>query len=58
MIKKTWNEQANETRRDPYTQAKTAFENAYHDAKDDGLNPVKPTEEKIQAAAKKIAAEK
>ena len=57
-FKRTWNEQANEARRDPYTQAKTAFENSYNEAKDDGMNPVKPTEKQLQAAAKKIGAGK
>lgn len=47
----TWNDQANASRRDPYTQAKAQLENTYHEQKDMGQEHAEPTEEGIQAAA-------
>lgn len=54
-IERTWNEKANDIRRDPYTQAKAQAENNYHEQKDLGIELPKSNEEQIQAAAKAIA---
>jgi hypothetical protein len=48
---RTWNEQANEAQRDPYTQAKAQSENMYNEQRDMGVRLDKPTEESIQGAA-------
>ncbi len=48
---RTWNEQANDARRTPYTQAKAQSWNMYHEQRDMGVRLDKPTEETIQTAA-------
>lgn len=50
----TWNDQANEARRNPYTQAKTQSWNMYHEQRDMGVRVGKPTEAGIQVAAAAI----
>jgi len=57
-LKGTWNDNANEMQRDPYTQAKYQSENMYNEQKDMGLEVQKPTEQSIQIAARTIASEK
>ena len=47
----TWNDQANEARRTPYTQAKSQSWNMYNEQRDMGVRVDKPTEESIQTAA-------
>ena len=47
----TWNDQANEARRTPYTQAKAQSWNTYNEQRDMGVRMGKPTEESIQVAA-------
>ena len=54
-LSRTWNEQANEAQRDPYTQAKAQAYEAYHGRKERGENPPKPTEETLQVVAEGIA---
>ena len=54
-VVRTWNEQANDQQRDPYTQARAQAYNMYHEQKDAGVEVAKPTEEGIQVAAAKIA---
>ena len=51
---RTWNEKANDMRRDPYTQAKAQIDQVYSEQKDQGKHPAKITEEGIQAAAREI----
>ncbi len=51
---RTWNEQANEARRDPYTQAKTQAWNCYNEQRDQGVRMDEPTEAGIQVGAKGI----
>jgi hypothetical protein len=51
---RTWNEQANEYQRDPYTQAKAQSWNMYNEQRDAGIRLDKPTEETIQVGAKAI----
>ena len=51
---RTWNEQANEAQRDPYTQAKTQAWNCYNEQREQGVIMDKPTEEGIQVGAKGI----
>jgi hypothetical protein len=51
---RTWNDQANEAQRTPYTQAKAQSWNSYHEQKDMGVRLDKPTEESIQVAAAAI----
>lgn len=53
-FKYTWNDNANEMRRDPYTQAKYQAKHAYHEQKDLGQEAPKPTEDGIQAGAKRM----
>ena len=53
-IEYTWNDRANDIRRDPYTQAKAQAESVYNEQKDQGNHPVKTTEEGLQVAAKQI----
>ncbi len=53
-IKRTWNEKANEYRRNPRTQAEAQLDNSYHEQKDMGKDVAKPTEKDIQKATKKI----
>ena len=53
-IKRTWNEKANEYRRNPRTQAEAQLDNSYHEQKDMGKEVRKPTEKDIQKATKKI----
>ena len=48
---RTWNEQANESQRDPYTQAKAQSWNMYNEQRDRGVKLDKPTEAGIQVAA-------
>ena len=48
---RTWNEQANECRRDTYTQAKAQSWNMYNEQRDLGVRVDKPTEASIQVAA-------
>ena len=50
----TWNEQANEARRTPYTQAKAQSWNNYNEQRDVGVRLEKPTEAGIQVAAKAL----
>lgn len=52
---RTWNEQANEQQRDPYTQAKAQAYNMYHEQRDAGIEVARPTETGIQEAAAEIA---
>ncbi len=47
----TWNDQANNYQRDPYTQAKAQSWNNYNEKRDIGVRLDKPTEETIQTAA-------
>ena len=47
----TWNEQANESQRNPYTQATAQSWNMYHEQRDMGVRLEKPTEASIQTAA-------
>lgn len=56
--KRQWEAEANDQRRDPYTQAKAQMDHSYNEQKDMGADVAKPTEESIQAAAKEIAKEK
>lgn len=51
---RTWNEKANEFRRDPYTQGKAQVTHEFHGRRDLGEYPTKPTEDMYQAAAKGI----
>lgn len=51
---RTWNEQANEARRDPYTQAKAQSWNMYNEQRDMGVRVDIPTEESIQVGAKAV----
>ncbi len=51
---RTWNEQANEARRDPYTQAKTQAWNCYNEQRDQGIIMDRPTEAGIQVGAQGI----
>ena len=51
---RTWNEQANEAQRDPYTQAKAQSFNMYNEQRDMGVRLEKPTEAGIQVAAKAL----
>lgn len=51
---RTWNERANESQRDPHTQATAQSWNMYNEQKDLGVRTPKPTEESIQVAAKAI----
>jgi hypothetical protein len=55
LFARTWNEQANDYQRDPYTQAKAQATNMYHEQKDMGIRVDKPTEEGLQRAAAQIA---
>lgn len=48
---RTWNEQANEARRNPYTQATAQSWNSYHEQRNLGVQLDKPTEAGIQVAA-------
>ena len=57
-VVRTWNEQANEQQRDPYTMAKAQATNMYHEQKDMGIRVEQPTEAGLQAAAAEIAKEK
>ncbi len=62
-IERTWNDKANEYRRDPYTQAKAQLTNLRRETLErverDCDRPTGPiTEEAIQVGAKAIAAEK
>jgi len=50
----TWNDQANEARRTPYTQAKAQSWNNYNEQRDVGVRLEKPTEAGIQVAAKAL----
>ncbi len=50
----TWNDQANEARRTPYTQAKAQSWNTYNEQRDMGVRLDKPTEASIQTAAAAI----
>ncbi len=50
----TWNDQANEARRNPYIQAKTQSWNSYNEQRDMGVRLEKPTEKSIQTAAAAI----
>ena len=47
----TWNDQANEARRTPYTQAKAQSWNMYNEQRDMGVRLDKPTESYIETAA-------
>ena len=51
---RTWNEKANDYRRDPYTQAKAQINQVYNEQRDQGKRPSKITEEGIQVAAREI----
>jgi hypothetical protein len=51
---RTWNEQANEWQRDPYTQAKAQAWNVYNEQRDAGIRLDKPTEEGYQRGAAAI----
>ena len=51
---RTWNEQANDSQRNPYTQAKAQTWNSYHEQRDMGVRLDKPTEGGIQVAAAAI----
>lgn len=57
-IKRDWNENANEYRRDPYTQAKAQINNRAREDAERGIPLQKVNEEGIQAAAKGIHEEK
>ncbi len=62
-IERTWNDKANEYRRDPYTQSKAQLTNLRRETVErterDCDRPTSPiTEEAIQVGAKAIAAEK
>lgn len=50
----TWNDQANEARRTPYTQAKAQSWNSYHEQRDMGIRLEKPTDKSIETAAAAI----
>mgnify|MGYP000244163832 CR=1 FL=1 len=50
----TWNDQANEACRNPYTQAKAQSWNNYNEQMDLGVRLEKPTESAIKAAAASI----
>ena len=54
-VVRTWNEQANEQQRDPYTQATAQAYNMYNEQRDAGVEVAKPTEKGIQLAAAQIA---
>jgi hypothetical protein len=51
---RTWNEQANEYQRDPYTQAKAQSWNNYNEKRDMGIRLDKPNEKGLQIASKAI----
>ncbi len=51
---RTWNEQANDDQRNPYTQAKAQSWNNYNEKRDMGVWLDKPTEESIQVGARAI----
>ena len=51
---RTWNEKANDMRRDPYTQAKAQADAVYNEQNDLGKHPEKTSEEGLQIAAKAI----
>jgi hypothetical protein len=53
-IKRSWNEQANLDRSDPYTQAKAQLRNFDREQQSQGKPPMKITEEAIQTGAKAI----
>ena len=55
IFKRDWNEQANESQRNPYIQAKAQATNMYNEQRDAGNEVSKPTEEGIQIAAAHIA---
>ena len=55
VVKRGWNEKANEYQRDPYTQAKAQAWNSYNENKERGHEMDKPTEKGIQRAALEIA---
>lgn len=54
-VVRTWNEQANEWQRDPYTQAKAQATNMYNEQRDAGIDIPMPTERDYQIAASQIA---
>lgn len=53
-VKRTWNDGANEIRRDPYTQAKSQINNTINDFRDQGLSLPKANDEMYTEAAKQI----
>ena len=56
-IKLTWNDKANDYRRDPYTQAKAQMRNLDRSEQErNGAAPMKVTEEQLQVVAKRIDA--
>lgn len=57
VIKNTWNDDANEMRRDPYTQARYQAEHSNAEARELGIVPPKITEESLQLGAATIDAE-
>ena len=56
-VVRTWNDDANEMRRDPYTQARYQAEHTYNESRDSGMDVDKVTEAGLQAAAATIDAE-
>ena len=53
-IKRDWNENANEYRRDPYTQAKAQLKNKQREDAERGIRIEKVSEEGLQAGAAAI----
>ncbi len=58
VIKRDWNEQANEQQRNPYEQSKAQAWNTYNEQREQGVDVPKPTEAGIQVGAKAIAKSK
>ena len=54
-VRRTWNDKANDYRRDPYTQAKAQLTNMDREEQERGAKPMKITEEAIQVGARAIA---